>query len=93
MDKHYRITKDIDLVYGSVAKDLDGSFVSEEGLLGIVTATRPFLITTDLGNGTPFRFMSRRPDRLIYMQRGTGLKLTVFRDQPEILGARVGLFG
>lgn len=93
MDKHYRITKDVDLPFGTVAKDMDGSLVSEECLLGITTESRPYLITTDFGNGAPFRFMSKRPDRLVYMQRGTGLRLTIYRDQPEVLQPRIGLFG
>lgn len=91
MEKPYRITKDIDIPYGSVAKDRDGSYVSEEVLLGF-DAERPFLISTDLGNGTPFRFMSKRRDRFIYIQRGTGLRLTVYRDRTEA-PPRVGLFG
>jgi len=92
MDKHYRIVADVDLPYGSVAKDQDGSFVSEESLLGIPTAHRPLVISTDLGNGTPFRFMSRRADRLIYLQHGTGLKLTVFKDVVDS-PRPVGIFG
>lgn len=92
MDKHYRIVEAIDIPYGSVAKDRDGSYVSEEVLLGF-DKDRPFLVSTDLGNGTPFRFMSKRHDRFIYIQRGTGLKLTVYRDNPEPIAQRTGLFG